>query len=110
ASSYMCACRFRLDCDSGRPTIICSGMVRAYTALHVEHQFLQEVARTYGLPPFARSRQSDNHVGDEEEAAGNNEEDTTAIRIMAVLFVCVLAATPQYDVIREHGAHFGFRM
>ena len=33
-----------------------------------------------------------------------------AIRIMAVLFVCALAATPQYDVIRERGAHFGFRM
>ncbi len=85
-------------------------MVRAYTALHVELHFLQEVARTYGLPPFARSRRSDNHVGDEEEAAGNSEEDTTAIRIMAVLFVCALAATPQYDVIHERGAHFGFRM
>jgi hypothetical protein len=108
-SSYMRACRFRLDCDSGRPTIICSGMVMAYTALPVEHQFLQEVARAYGLPPFARSRRSDNNVVDEEEAAGN-KEDMKAIRIMAVLFVCALAATPQYDVIKERGAHFGFRM
>lgn len=73
-------------------------------------KFLDEVARTYGLPA------GESDMVDPEEAHASE-----AIRIGAILFVCALAAAPQYDVIKEGAATlmlgvdgpsvpFGFRM
>jgi hypothetical protein len=67
-------------------------------------QFLGEVARTYGLlPPLERGRPGANSNGegncdfaDKKEDLG--EESDNRLRVLAVLFVCALAAAPQYSL------------
>ncbi len=68
-------------------------------------QFLGEVARTYGLlPALERVRPGANSNGEGNcDLAVKKEEDLSEEsdnrpRVLAVLFVCALAAAPQYSL------------
>ena len=109
-ASYGCSFDLGLANDPYAWRAILGGHVRDGTDVVWGLKFLAEVARTYGLP----AGQSDKI--DLEEAHASE-----AIRIGVILFVCALAAAPQYDVIKEGDATlmlgvdgpsvpFGFRM
>lgn len=66
-------------------------------------QFWGEVARAYGLlPPLERVRLGANSNGEgncdlaDEKEEDRSEESDKRLRVLAVLFMCALAATPQY--------------
>lgn len=127
ASSESLAKRFHLAHD--RSDLIYHGRVtpgrKSIWQLRPGLKFLGEVARTYGLlPPLERLRPSADSNGEgncdlaEKKVEDLNEERDNRLRVLAVLFVCALAATPQYslpgradaDDTAERAAPFGICM
>jgi hypothetical protein len=98
-------CSFGVSSGDDEPSNICEWSLRRDEP-KPDSAFLEEVARTYGLPLMARwctcpidddDGDSDNRDGDdktEEERAS----EALCIQTMAVLFVCALAAAPQYAI------------
>jgi hypothetical protein len=120
-------CSFHLAHD--RSDLIYHGRVtpgrKSIWQLRPGLKFLGEVARTYGLlPPLERLRPSADSNGEgncdlaEKKEEDLNEERDNRLRVLAVLFVCALAATPQYSLpgradagdTAERAAPFGICM
>jgi hypothetical protein len=65
-----------------------------------KEMFLEEVAWTYGLPLMACwcTDPTDDYGGDNDKTEEDRASEALVIQTMAILFVCAMSATPQYDI------------
>jgi hypothetical protein len=86
--------------DNDEPSGVCKWSLGIEDLSLDKETFLEEVARTYGLPLVARwsTVVMDNDDGDGDKTAEERASEALAIQTMAILFVCAMSATPQYDI------------